>query len=163
MRVVGAGVLAGVLGWLASYASVLESVSAVLTLAALGLVGGGVGWWWIAWVAPVEGTGDWVTRRDHHSERAGGVATWLDVVEHAGRGAMRVRAGVLRPSLARVGVWSRWRVPTTGFAVPLVKAGWAPVGSVVWSSCEEVTFRFGGPRSGKSASLAVHVVDAPGA
>jgi type IV secretory pathway TraG/TraD family ATPase VirD4 len=163
VRVVGAGVLAALLAWLTSHAAVLEPVTPVLTLAALGLVGGGLGWWWIAWVAPVEGTKDWVDRRDHHSERAGGVATWLDVVEHAGRGAMRARARVLRPSLTRAPVWSRWRVPTTAFAVPLVKAGWAPVGSVVWSSCEEVTTRFGGPRSGKSASLAVHAVDAPGA
>jgi hypothetical protein len=36
-------------------------------------------------------------------------------------------------------------------------------GQQVWSSCEDATLRIGGPRTGKTLSLACHGIDAPGA
>ncbi len=133
------------------------------TVAALVLGTGTTGFWFVhRLVVPVT-TDTWVKRRDDESEHAGGVASRLDVGEHASAAAMRKRARVLRPSLRDT---SRWRVrltPVTSYAVPLVKAGWLRMTSTVWSSCEDVTMRIGGPRSGKSGSLACHVLDAPGA
>ena len=51
-------------------------------------------------------------------------------------------------------------VPIRSYAVPLVKVNWLPIANIVWSSCEEVTLRIGGPRSGKPGSLACHGLDA---
>ena len=162
-RFVGVGVLLGLLAWVTSHASFFDPVTLVLRVASWSLIFGGAGWWVVRWLTPALSTKQWVNRRDDASHHAGGVATWLDIAERAGPSAMRVRARVLRPSLQLLPPWRRWAVPTRSYAVPLVKAGWVPLGSTVWSSCEEVTLRFGGPRSGKSASLACHALDAPGA
>ncbi|MBI4936316.1 MAG: type IV secretory system conjugative DNA transfer family protein [Actinobacteria bacterium] len=118
--------------------------------------------WSLKWLAPALSTGRWVDRRDDASLHAGGVATWTDIGEKASRTAIRGRVLQLRPSLAATSAWRRRRTPVTEYAVPLVRTGWLPVGSTVWSSCEEVTLRIGGPRSGKSASMACHALDAPG-
>lgn len=120
-------------------------------------------WWFVYWLVLPVTTGTWVRRRDDASEHAGGVASRLDVGELASAGAMRRRARVLRPSLRRA---SWWRVRLTSvrtYAVPLVRSGWFRPTSTVWSSCEDVTMRIGGPRTGKSGSLACHALDAPGA
>jgi type IV secretion system protein VirD4 len=148
---------------LTSGPDLLAGFSSAAGAAAFWLTVGVVGVWWVRHLAPAVSTGHWVTRRDVTAQRSGGVASWLDIGEYAGTWATRARAGVLRPSLAGLSRWARWRVPLTGYAVPVVRTGWLPVGSTVWSTCEEVTLRFGGPRSGKSASLACHILDAPGA
>ncbi|MFN8079909.1 MAG: TraM recognition domain-containing protein [Kineosporiaceae bacterium] len=119
--------------------------------------------WYVVHLGSARSTGQWVGRRDEQAQRAGGVANWLDIGELAGTSATRKRAVVLRPSLRRTSPWRRRFVPLTEYAVPVVKVGWLPVGSTVWSTCEDVTVRFGGPRSGKSGSLACHALDAPGA
>ncbi|RTL61603.1 MAG: type IV secretion system protein VirD4 [Pseudonocardiaceae bacterium] len=100
-----------------------------------------------------------VTRWGARSRRKAGVASTLDVVRHAGGLAMRRRAGAVRPSLAGLGWRDRLRLPVVEVAVRLCRAGlvW------VWSSIEDVTLIFGGPRTGKSGWLAGQILDAPGA
>lgn len=154
-------VVSGGLAWVFHHADAeLRHLPAVLTVVAVAGFAVVTGWWIARWLAPAITTGAWVARRDDESHHAGGVATWIDIGERAGGGAMRAKAAILRPSLAG----QPWRVRRrlTGYAVMLLKAGWLPLGSKVWSSCEDVTVRVGGPRSGKSGSLACHALDAPG-
>ncbi len=134
-----------------------------IELAAVLTLGGSFVWWAATRLLVPVATGTWVLRRDEESTRAGGVASLVDVGEHASAGAMRGRARTLRPSLKPMSWWQLRQVPVTGYAVPLVRAGWLPAVSTVWSSCEDVTLRVGGPRTGKSGSLACHALDAPGA
>jgi type IV secretion system protein VirD4 len=157
------GAAAALLGWLASRVRQLENVGHAAEATGGGFITLLTVVWAVRWLAPAVSTGRWVGRRDDESEHAGGVATWLDVGERAGASAIRRRAAILRPSIAQLGRWSRRFVPLTEYAVPLLKTGWLPVGNRVWSSCEDVTVRFGGPRTGKTASLACHALDAPGA
>jgi type IV secretion system protein VirD4 len=152
--------VAGFLAWAASHADPLHRLATILTVAAVTGLAVVTGWWVARWLAPAISTGAWVARRDDESHHAGGVATWLDIGERASSSAMRAKARFLRPSLAGGPWWARRQL--TGYAVLLLKAGWLPLGSTVWSSCEDVTVRIGGPRSGKSGSLACHALDAPG-
>ncbi|GAA4886410.1 type IV secretory system conjugative DNA transfer family protein [Pseudonocardia benzenivorans] len=100
-----------------------------------------------------------VTRWGARSRRKAGVASTLDIVRHAGGTVMRRRAGAVRPSLAGLGWRERLRLPVVEVAVRLCRTGlvW------VWSSVEDVTLIFGGPRTGKSGWLAGQILDAPGA
>jgi type IV secretion system protein VirD4 len=50
-------------------------------------------------------------------------------------------------------------VPTREYSTPLARVGWLRV----WSACEDVTLRAGGPRTGKTGELAGRILDAPGA
>lgn len=120
-------------------------------------------YWYNRWLGPAWGTSDWFGRRDEASQRAGGVATWTDIGEHAGASAMRRRAVQMRPSLTTKPRVARRLTPVTQYAVLLAKTGRFPVGNSIYSACEETTIRFGGPRSGKTGSLACHALDAPGA
>lgn len=116
-------------------------------------------WWaWHRLLKPLS-TADTLTRRDEWAARNQGTAAWVDILEFAGRGAMRRLAPVIRPSLAGVGRRQLRRVPVTGYAVPLGRAGWF----TVHTPAEMWTVRLGGPRMGKSGSLATHALDAPGA
>jgi type IV secretion system protein VirD4 len=152
----GLTLLAAATGWYAP-------LQHYLTIAAALVVGGTFAWWVVyRLVVPVT-TGTWVQRRDDEAEHAGGVASRLDIGEHASAGAMRRRACTLRPSMASMSWLARRRVPVTGYAVQLLTAGWMRATSAVWSPCEAVTLRLGGPRMGKSGSLASHALDAPGA
>ena len=100
-----------------------------------------------------------VTRWGAAARRKSGVASTLDIVRFASFLAVRRKATVVRPSLAELSRWARLRVPTTEVAVALCAVGrWR-----VWSSIEDVTLTFGGPRTGKSGWLAGRVIDAPGA
>ena len=72
---------------------------------------------------------------------------------------MKRRAGVVRPSLAELSRWRWWRLPAVEVAVRLCRVGLL----TVWSSVEDVTIVFGGPRTGKTQWLAGRVLDAPGA
>lgn len=148
---------AAVLSWWWPAAHRLLTVTAVAVWVVL------VGWWAARRLLTPLTTRSWVDRRDEESAHAGGVASRLDVGEHASAGAMRRQATTLRPSLRKVGPWARRRVPVTSYAVLLVKAGWLSATSRVYSSCEEMTLRIGGPRSGKSGSIGCHALDAPGA
>lgn len=157
-----AGVLL-VLWWVCSFMGHFAHLGRLSLVAAGGLLTAAVLVWWTRWLAPVTSTGHWVGRRDETTQHAGGVATWMDIGENAGVWAMRERAKQLRPSLGGMSRLGRWALPVTAYAVLLVRTGWFPIGGQVWSACEETTIRFGGPRSGKSGSLACHALDAPGA
>jgi type IV secretory pathway TraG/TraD family ATPase VirD4 len=87
------------------------------------------------------------------------VASARDHLKVSSSWAMRRNATVLRPSLGDLGRWERFRMPVTAYATPLARVGW----HTVWSPCEDVTMRVGGPRVGKTGELACRIVDAPGA
>jgi len=72
---------------------------------------------------------------------------------------MRRKAKTLRPGLRQLTVWQRRMVSTLAYATPVATVGWLRV----WSSCEDVTLRIGGPRTGKTGELACRILDAPGA
>ncbi|MBN9113654.1 MAG: type IV secretory system conjugative DNA transfer family protein [Pseudonocardia sp.] len=110
---------------------------------------------WHRWTRSSSTVARWGAR----SRRKAGVASTLDIVRHAGSLTMRRRAGSVRPSLAGLGWRARLRLPVVEVAVRLCRTGlvW------VWSSIEDVTLIFGGPRTGKSGWLAGQILDAPGA
>jgi type IV secretion system protein VirD4 len=93
------------------------------------------------------------------SQRNAGVASRWMILRRASRWAMRRKATVLRPSLRELSWWRRWFVPTTEYATALARVGWF----TIWSSVEDVTVRFGGPRVGKTLEMACRVLEAPGA
>jgi type IV secretion system protein VirD4 len=163
VRALSAVVVLLAFGWATSLWARFEHLSHLSRTAAALLAGGVLMVWWMRNLAPVVSTGAWVARRDRASQHAGGVATWMDVGELAGTTAMRRRATVLRPSLRRRPYLLRRFTPVTAYATRMVITGPIPVGNTIWSACEEVTLRLGGPRSGKSLSLACHGLDAPGA
>lgn len=100
-----------------------------------------------------------LTRWTREARKHGGTASTWDHLQVSSRWAMRSQAVTLRPSLADVSRWQRFRTPVTEYATPLAKVG----RHTVWSPCEDVTLRLGGPRTGKSGELACRIVDAPGA
>jgi type IV secretion system protein VirD4 len=118
--------------------------------------------WWV-WreVIPAQTTDGVMTRRGDREQRAGGVASVWDVMERASREALRRRAKVLRPSLGHP---RRWRFDPASVGVMLARTGLGlPFGQQLYSACEDTTLRVGGPRTGKTLSLACHGLDAPGA
>src|SRR4051794_18255568 len=86
-----------------------------------------------------------VTRWGARARRKAGVASPLDVLRGASSATMRSRAGTVRPSLADLTRRERWRLPAAQVGVELCRTGWLRV----WSSIEDVTLAFGGPRTGK--------------
>ncbi len=122
-------------------------------VAAVGVLLAVVGWH--RWAR----TSTTVTRWGARSRRKAGVASTVDIARIASGVAMKRRAGVVRPSLAALPRWSWWRLPTVEVAVRLCRVGLLHV----WSSIEDVTIVFGGPRTGKTQWLAGRVLDAPGA
>jgi type IV secretion system protein VirD4 len=122
-------------------------------LAVAGMLVGLVGW--NRWSR----TSATVTRWGARSRRKAGVASTLDVARIGSGVAVKRRAGVVRPSLAELSWWARRRLPVVEVGVRLCRAGLVSV----WSSVEDVTIVFGGPRTGKTQWLAGRVLDAPGA
>lgn len=100
-----------------------------------------------------------VQRWSNRSRRNGGVASNWQILRHASRFAVRRKAKVLRPSLRGATFWQRLRTPTRQYATALARVGLLRV----WSTVEDVTLRFGGPRTGKSGELAGRILEAPGA
>ncbi|TDQ65177.1 type IV secretory pathway TraG/TraD family ATPase VirD4 [Actinomycetospora succinea] len=100
-----------------------------------------------------------ITRWSARSRRRAGVASTVDIARHAGTVATRRRAGTVRPSLGSLVRREGWATPTSAVGVELCRVGLQRV----WSSVEDVTLVFGGPRTGKTGWLAGRVLDAPGA
>ena len=100
-----------------------------------------------------------VTRWGARSRRKAGVASTFDVARVASGLAVKRRATVVRPSLEELSRWRLTRLPAVEVGVRLCRAGLLSV----WSSREDVTIVFGGPRTGKTQYLAGQVLDAPGA
>ena len=126
-----------------------------LLVTGVGVMVTAVSLWWRRWVGPAGTVNRWSAR----SRRNDGVASQWAVWRIAGRAAMRRQASVLRPSLADLPMRERLRMPTRELATPLARVGWLRV----WSPCEDVTVRIGGPRTGKTGELACRILDAPGA
>lgn len=126
-----------------------------LVLVTVGLVLYGVVRAWLSRRSPAALVAKWSRR----SQRSQGLAGKWQVVSRTGRYWLRMQTTVLRPSLAQVPVWRRYRVPITELGYRLCRIGrfWA------YSSAEEVTGRFAPPRQGKTGEMANHIVDAPGA
>lgn len=104
-------------------------------------------------------TADVVTRWGERSRRKAGVASMVDVARTASTLALRAKATTVRPSFADLTWRQRLDRATWECAVLLCRAGILRV----WSSIEDVTLVFGGPRTGKTGWLAARVIDAPGA
>jgi hypothetical protein len=100
-----------------------------------------------------------VSRWSARSRRRAGVASTLDIARHAGTVTTRRRASTVRPSLPSLVRREGWATPTSAVGVELCRVGLQRV----WSSIEDVTLVFGGPRTGKTGWLAGRVLDAPGA
>ncbi|WP_308258959.1 type IV secretory system conjugative DNA transfer family protein [Pseudonocardia sp. H11422] len=148
-----------------------RSAAATLALAAL-LFGWGLGrhlpWWVLSAVGVValglfwqrwSRTAAKVTRWGARSRRKSGVASSLDIARVASGAAVRRKATSLRPALAALPRAERGRIRTSDVGVALCQVGLQRV----WSSIEDVTLIFGGPRTGKTGWLAGRVLDAPGA
>ena len=115
---------------------------------------------WIRWTR----TSAIVTRWGARSRRKAGVASTLDIARVGSGPAVKRRAAVVRPSLGHPSRrpwlrWRWWRLSAVEVGVRLCRAGLLNV----WSSVEDVTLVFGGPRTGKTQWLAGRVLDAPGA
>lgn len=100
-----------------------------------------------------------VAQMSERSDRNDGVASRWQLLRHASGWPVRRKASVLRPSLRQVPFYKRRRVPLNELATKLATVGHMGI----WSSIEDVTVRFGGPRVGKTGELACRIVDAPGA
>jgi type IV secretion system protein VirD4 len=177
-----AGVAAGVFG----LAELVRGNAARFVTVVAGLVGLSV--WFVGWVpAETPGYGVWpwglilggpvlavaaflglrgrggsrglIGRWSRRSRRNGGVASRWQIWRKASKHAMRRKAKVLKPRLKRAMWWTRRRVPVLAYATPIARVGWQRI----WSPVEDVTLRFGGPRSGKTGELASRILDAPGA
>jgi len=70
--------------------------------------------------------------------------------------AVMSHGGRVRPSLTR---WQRFRQPAVNYAVRLGRGAWFRKS---YSRMEDHIIRFAPPRTGKTASLATHVMDHPG-
>ncbi len=149
------GVLLALLGWNTPTRVLVPGAVVAVVLASA--------WWWARHVAVPQSTAALIRRREELDQRHGSVATRLDVAEVASAKALCLKARVLRPSLASGSRWARRRLSPTQLGVLIVKIGWGWWGQRVWSSCEDATGRIGGPRTGKTLSLACHGLDAPGA
>lgn len=142
-------------GWVAVQVPGAELVgtAALVTGPAIAAVG------ILLWIRSRRGTSATIGRWSRRSRRHDGVASMWDHMRVSSKGAMRRRSVVLRPSLGALSRWQRFRLPVTEYATPLARAGW----HTVYSPCEDVTLRVGGPRTGKTGELAGRIVDAPGA
>jgi type IV secretory pathway TraG/TraD family ATPase VirD4 len=113
-----------------------------------------VSWWYSR-----RGSAQVVNRWSRKSRRNDGVASPWAILRTSSWFAVRRRAAIVRPSLREVSVWRRWRTPIREIATSVARVGIFRV----WSPLEDVTLRFGGPRTGKSGELACRILDAPGA
>lgn len=157
-RVVTAGAVVGTVGWLLSLAPAGTPGSgywAVWLLAGTMLVLGTV----MVWRHRRSGSSGLVSRWSSRSRRNQGVASVWVILRVSSAWAMRRRAMILRPSLAGLSWWRRWRTPIRELATPVARVGWLRV----WSPIEDVTLRVGGPRVGKTGELCCRILDAPGA
>jgi type IV secretion system protein VirD4 len=146
------------LGWTATGGKT-AGIGAVLVVAV-------TGWWWARQVAHPRSTKRLIERRQELDQRSGGVATMLDVAEIASPRALRLQAWVLRPQTwQELSWWRRRRMNPYELGVLIAALGWGlwRWGQRVWCSIEDATLRIGGPRMGKTISLAVYGLKAPGA
>ncbi len=121
------------------------------------------GWWWLSHVARPHSVEALIRRRADLDQGSGGVATRLDIAEHASATTLKLKAHVLRPSLHSLTPRQRRRLDPRQLGVEVARLGWGWWGEQIWTSCEDATLRIAGPRIGKTVSFACHGLDAPGA
>jgi type IV secretion system protein VirD4 len=143
------------LGWETPWEHVAPAAMLALTFLLL--------WWALRHVARPHSAKAVIRRRAELDQRAGGVATRLDIAEHASAKSLKLKAGILRPSLRDLPWRERRRLDPRQLGVEVARLGWGLWGERIWSSVEDATLRIGGPRTGKTLSLAPHGIDAPGA
>ncbi|ADB31263.1 Type IV secretory pathway VirD4 protein-like protein [Kribbella flavida DSM 17836] len=88
-----------------------------------------------------------------------GMASSVDVWKGASARVLRRKAVQLRPHLAGVSRWARRRVRLDELGVKIARVGLFSV----WSSAEDHTITFGGPRKGKTQQIMKYARKAPGA
>ncbi|SCL12778.1 TraM recognition site of TraD and TraG [Micromonospora nigra] len=145
-------------GWLAQSVptEVLDhSVGYGLIAGGLAIGAGALG----RWTANRSGSKATSDRWAERTRRQGGVAGSWDVLRHGSAWAMRRQALVLRPSLGDRSWYQRLRTPVTEYAAPIARVGMVRV----FSPVEDVTLSLGGPRTGKTGSMACRILDARGA
>lgn len=135
----------------------------VLVPGGLAAYGGASAWWWLRHVARPHTTKAIIARRAELDQRSGGVASRLDIAEHAGPKALRLKAAVLRPSLRKLSRRELRRLSLAELGVQIARLGWGLWGETLYVTNEDGTLRIAGPRAGKTLSLACHGIDAPGA
>ena len=113
----------------------------------------------VVWSRRRNSTNALLARWEHQANRHGGTASWLDHHRVTSPTAMRRSAAQLKPSIAGLSRWERYRYPVTAYAYELARDGRRRVMSPV----EDAVLYIGGPRTGKTGALASLVVDAPGA
>jgi len=132
-------------------------------------------WPWARWLLLVLGLvagvlliRRWLVRRSpsalvakwsKRSQRSSGLASRWQVMNRTGWLWLRWKATKLRPALAELPWWRRWRVPLTelGYRLCRINGKWA------YASVEEVVGLIAPPRRGKTGELACNIIDAPGA
>src|SRR4051812_27540473 len=121
-RTFGAGLVTTAAGCATLQLPIPDSVLVGGGLLTTGLLvtGGTVAWW----SQGRRGTSATIGRWSRKSRRHDGVASRWDHLRVSSSWAMRRRATVLRPSLADLGWWQRYRTPVTEYATPLARAGW---------------------------------------
>lgn len=121
-------------------------------------------WWAGRHVMKPGSTKSVMIRASRHSQRTKGVASRLDIAQYASPAAFRMKARQLRPTtFGGADAKTIRKADATEFGVELAELGLGWWGEKVWSSVEDTTLRIGGPRVGKTLSLAPHGVDAKGA
>ena len=136
---------------------VLFAWGALALTAMLVVAVGGVGPPWVHWRRT--GSAPTVTRWAEKSRRRDGVATTFQVFWTASSWAMHRKARAVRPHLRDKGWRDRWRMSPHELAVELCRTSLIRI----YAAIEDVVFVCAGPRSGKTALLGNHVIDAPGA
>lgn len=120
--------------------------------------------WWLFWhVGPAHSSHARERRAQELANRAGGFATLLDVAEHAGPRALRLRATTLRPSTRALTWWQRRRLDPWSLGVLLASNGLGLPGQRLWSPNEDCTMEIAGPRIGKTSLQIEWGKRAPGA
>ncbi len=114
---------------------------------------------YLVWQQRWHGSAGVVARWSHKSRKHSGVAGAWVIWRTCSAFAMRRKAKILRPSFRELSFWQRLRLSPLNYATPLATVGRFRV----WSACEDVSLRIGGPRSGKTGELACRILDASGA
>lgn len=88
-----------------------------------------------------------------------GMASSIDVWRGASARVLRAKSAQLRPHLAAASRWQRRQVALCELGVKIARVGLFGV----WSSAEDHTITFGGPRKGKTQQIMKYARKAPGA
>ncbi|MFI5712944.1 type IV secretory system conjugative DNA transfer family protein [Kribbella sp. NPDC051620] len=161
-RTVGAGAVFA--AWLV-YAGLLARV--------LPASAGVHGWWWVAVLAGVavlvatvarvvlsrSSSRGLLRKLGRAGRETDGMASSVDVFKGASARVLRRKAAQLRPHLAHVSRWARRRTSLDELGVKIARVGLVSV----WSSAEDHTITFGGPRKGKTQQIMKYARKAPGA